>query len=267
MRLCSRMPFDSYMEHEEGVVKFEYHAAAARLANMYNMTRIADWVLPRLMRLFPAQFERWEATEELRSDCAEVSPEDAIEAVNLFRRLEWNDLLPSAIYVCCQLPIDKLMDGHVRADQFFERLPMAYRKLCITLQKTFVKESTTMSAQLFPDVPCKTCKTSGFFEPETCRKTFSAARQYDRGSLHGDPLGTYLRTKIVKWEREGQVCGECAKELRSRERNMRRSLWERLPSMCKPAADRSRHNTQAQVRASVTFLPMYVSLIYCCVYL
>ena len=52
------MPFDSYMEHEEGVVKFEYHAAAARLANMYNMTRIADWVLPRLMRLFPAQFER-----------------------------------------------------------------------------------------------------------------------------------------------------------------------------------------------------------------
>ncbi|RPD55033.1 hypothetical protein L227DRAFT_657196 [Lentinus tigrinus ALCF2SS1-6] len=223
-----------YRQRTQGVVEFEYHASAARLSNKYNLVAIAHQVTTHLSELFPSSFDLWDKNESLRTDRTHMSPEDAIEAVKLFRKLAWNDMLPAALYLCAQLSPEILLGGHVRADGTLERLSRADRVLCIELKMTFIKESDAMFAQLCGKGRGQKCETNGLFGSEICRDTLAEqVRRHDRDNLHGDPLGTHLRKKIGSWEKSKLVCVECARELRVREKDLRRSLWRKLPKMMK----------------------------------
>ncbi|KAI0750287.1 hypothetical protein C8Q80DRAFT_1253789 [Daedaleopsis nitida] len=226
-----------YLERTDGPTKFGHHAAAARLAQKYDALAVLDRVTVCLRAaFFPATFDLWAQHEQARAERHTMCPEDALEAVNLFRALGWNDMLPAALYICAsQLAPGTLLRGHPRADGTLEGLSTDDAARCVALQRTLVGESAAMAAALYALRPGKTCRNDRWFASNTCKATLvaeSASRVQDTGALSGDPLGGHLRGRIAEWEDKGSVCAECARALREREDVLRREFWSKLPALC-----------------------------------
>ena len=50
---------------------------------------------------------------------------EPIEAINLFRTLQWDDMLPGMFYFAAQLPKDAFLEGALRADGTLKKLSAA----------------------------------------------------------------------------------------------------------------------------------------------
>ncbi|KAI1792056.1 hypothetical protein LXA43DRAFT_1181239 [Ganoderma leucocontextum] len=208
-------------------------AAAARLAHKYTVPVVLSEAMLRLQQLFPPTFDIWEATEDVRATAERrVRPQDAIEAVNLFRALGSADgadkMLPIALYLCCQLAPGELLRGHRRADGTLERLAVDDVELCWKLQKTLAERATTMAEQL-----CRSGPWLVYADKKKC-KCFNCLdksvpwRWLTDRVRGGDPLGRMLRDRIDWAEREFKVCDKCLSKLRELEMMIRGAFWVEL---------------------------------------
>ncbi|KAI1792054.1 hypothetical protein LXA43DRAFT_358848 [Ganoderma leucocontextum] len=207
-------------------------AAATRLAHKYTVSVVLSEATLRLQQLFPPTFDIWEATEDVRVAAERVRPQDAVEAVNLFRTLgsagKADDMLPIALYLCCQLAPGELLRGHHRADGTLERLSIDDVELCWKLRETLSEKAAEMTEQLYrrvagsADAEKKKCKCFNAFEKSVPWKSLKEARG-------GDPLGRMLRDGIEAEKEKGfKLCDKCLSTLRELEKTVRGEFWEEL---------------------------------------
>ncbi|KAH9835468.1 uncharacterized protein C8Q71DRAFT_859090 [Rhodofomes roseus] len=97
-------------------VRFEDLANWIRLAHKYGIADLLENALALFRSLFPSDFASWARRGALQS------MHHSITAVNLARLTGTTTALPCALYECCQLPIETLLNGVVFADGTTEKL-------------------------------------------------------------------------------------------------------------------------------------------------
>lgn len=94
-------------------VPVEAALALFRLGSKYQVDHVRGEVLSRLERCFPTKLESW--TPNLRMATKypplTIEPQDSIAVVNLARTYDLPQLLPAALYMCCQLKPNQLVNG------------------------------------------------------------------------------------------------------------------------------------------------------------
>lgn len=101
----------------------EWVSAMLRLGRKYQISFIADEAIERLKRAYPVTVTEY----KLRNIVVEIQDYlgggMGIVAVNLARSYGLNEILPFALYTCCQLSMEQLVNGIVFPNGNVERLP------------------------------------------------------------------------------------------------------------------------------------------------
>ncbi|KAI1781887.1 hypothetical protein LXA43DRAFT_907382 [Ganoderma leucocontextum] len=210
-------------------VAFGILAALARLGHKYHI----DWVLKeatrRLKILFTRSYEDWTKHHERSNHLVVLSPFifPRIEVLNLIRLVGETDMLPVAIYRCCEFP-SLLVTGVTRVDGTVETLDLPTLELCVNAHTRLIQRQAQLNAEVFCGGPSKSCQ-----QTEACRAAMEAAYR----EVCGRPDAFLRHIDIDAGEtgpgkqRDKRICGRCASALRERDLEQRRELWDELPRL------------------------------------
>ena len=177
--------------------------------------------------LFPTSSQAWNTNASLRASM--LRKDDPIEAINLFRTLQWHNMLPTALYLASQLPIHTLLYGARRADGILETLDFADIERCVTLHRACINAYTAAYDLVFPVVQKSYCV--GWFRECHTQMAVEGAKVRHK-ALEGDPLGETLAQEIerIVGNSGGRVCAKCRKEAGRTESSHREGFWYALHS-------------------------------------
>ena len=186
------------------------------------MLDILEEAKKRMTPLFPTASEAWNANTSLRATTLDKN--DPIEAINLFRALQWDNMLPAALYLACQLPARTLLLGAPRADGTLEKLSAADVERCVNLHRACVEASVAAHDAVFPVEGKNRC--GGWFRGCHARMATDGLSVRDK-ALHGDPLGDTLRLELetIVGNSGGKICTTCLQAARQTERKHREEFW------------------------------------------
>ncbi|KAH9948565.1 hypothetical protein B0H21DRAFT_733074 [Amylocystis lapponica] len=110
---------------------FSLVASLIRLGHKYQMLDLRNAALERLKTLFPNNFDAWENLDTAWESAVMTGEDDGDEiiAVNLGRLTGEASILPTALYFCCQLKGDWIVNGITLADGTTEKLCRRRRAL------------------------------------------------------------------------------------------------------------------------------------------
>ena len=130
---------------------FAVLASLARIAHKYEVGWLLAEATCRLKTAFPDQFVIWQ--DDMSTSSVTMAPQDTIEAFNLFRRIGRLDMLPTAMYACCQLDLGRLIHGVVRADgAFTEKLSIDDIERCLKARRELTTSNVELALSLFSPV-------------------------------------------------------------------------------------------------------------------
>ncbi len=117
----------------EKIKEFSILASWVRMGHKYGVDTLLEGSLRQLETIFAADFSAWEAIQDESTPLSKISmrPQDAIEAVNLFRLVGRKHMLLTAFYLCCRLATKELLQGHSRADGTPEKLEVEDLQRCL----------------------------------------------------------------------------------------------------------------------------------------
>lgn len=133
-------------------------------------------------------------------------PAQAIEAVNLIRLLGHVDMLPTALYQCCQLEPSLILWGVERADGTIERLAPADIELCFQAVRGLHIITQSFLLDIFR--PCESCKHFQHCS-HVYRNTARVKATEEGGMFSGDPL-RYIEDPADVEPLAGSLCQSCA---------------------------------------------------------
>ncbi|TBU49274.1 hypothetical protein BD309DRAFT_996973 [Dichomitus squalens] len=220
----------NYLKHDESM-EFSDLAALARLGNKYQLDNLVSGVCGRLASVFSTKVKNFNpATWGADPPLINVKASDTIEAFNLFRLLGRADMIPVAMYVCCQLPISTLVRGVIRADGTREQLSPGDLEACLVAREALTAGYAWLSLTFLEVSACGTCTIPG-----RCTLAISDVRQ---GPASGpdlcqgtDVLSGSLAFLAGSMHRDQLICDDCRDMLMSRHESIRKTLWEQLPTM------------------------------------
>ena len=162
----------------------------------------------------------------------QFSPHDIISILNALREIDGDDMIPIALYLCCQLELRFLLTGHRRSDGSVAKLSNEDIELCLNLREDMVKESARMAMKLFAEAPDPSCRCHAVINEIYIDIVNGNYEDIPRTN----PLGPYWRGHIDLEEmgspqRHRRICSGCARSLRQRELKQRRELWDELPRL------------------------------------
>ncbi|KAI1786587.1 hypothetical protein LXA43DRAFT_952359 [Ganoderma leucocontextum] len=206
-------------------VAFGILAALARLGHKYHI----DWVLKeatrRLKILFTRSYEDWTKHHERSNHLVVLSPFifPRIEVLNLIRLVGETDMLPVAIYRCCEFP-SLLVTGVTRVDGTVETLDLPTLELCVNAHTRLIQRQAQLNAEVFCGGPSKSCQ-----QTEACRAAMVAAYREVCGRpdafLSGSLLDFRLSFNILG------ICSSCEAYLVEREQDGMKAAWKDLPKL------------------------------------
>ncbi|RPD82271.1 hypothetical protein L226DRAFT_607426 [Lentinus tigrinus ALCF2SS1-7] len=219
----------SYLKHGEPI-PFAVLAALARLAHKYQLDELLAGACGRLASVFSADFDQWRITCGASNSLVSLEPTDAIEAFHLFRLIDRTDMIPTALYACCQLPFQDLLQGVMRADGTLEKLSSEDLERCLSVREFFTTAFAWMSLTFLdvdPDVRCN--------QPALCAESIQKLRlgpQSGPDICQGTKLlSNYFSTLAKSMKADGFICGECLGMLLRRQYNLLRKIWSDLPAL------------------------------------
>ncbi|KAM5531624.1 hypothetical protein V8D89_014710 [Ganoderma adspersum] len=200
-------------------VAFSTIAAVARLGHKR-----------RLRSIFRPSYEEWCQQEGRSSHLVGSVPSSGwIEALNLIRLIGETDMLPVAIYQCCQPPSTVLFKGTRRVDGTVETLDLPTLELCFNVHTKLIQRQAQLNGRIFCLGPFATCQ-----DKQECGATIS---EFYRGILispsflSGHPLNGSIYRLIKSLEVRPMICALCVAALMERDRDGRRAVWGDLPSI------------------------------------
>ena len=223
-------------------------ANCIRMAHKYDIQDLLQDCLKELERYFPTNLNSWNS----RLQCDPRS--SAIEAVNLARLTGTSSILPAALYSCCQLDGQELLQGRARADGVVENLSAEDLARCIDGKVKLCARFTQLVYGIFDVGEDESCKRGAGY----CMHSLVSFRAHllEKGGLQYKPTGTLLSWKsyVVQQNRaykgtaRGSACTTCINSLCKRERELRRELWDELPElMGLPIRDDAEDGEEAEI--------------------
>ena len=164
----------------------------------------------------------------------QFTPHDMISILKTLREIDGDDLIPVALYLCCQLEPRFLLKGHRRSDGSVAKLSNEDIELCLNLREDMVRESARMAMRLFAEAPDPSCRCHAVINEIYMDIINGNYEDIPRTS----PLGPYWRWHIDMEEmgspqRHRRICSSCARSLRDRKStrlNSSHSGEYRMPS-------------------------------------
>ncbi|KAH9932309.1 uncharacterized protein B0H18DRAFT_987525 [Fomitopsis serialis] len=132
-----------YVPEDDG--ELDHLSYRIRLSHKYGIEYLLKESIQQLQALFPTRFDDW----------ADLNPSGpysalrAITAVNLARLTDTPSILPSAIYACCQLLDQVLLEGATHLDGTIETLGRGDLIKCMKAKVKFTCMQTHMVHQQF----------------------------------------------------------------------------------------------------------------------
>ncbi|TBU41579.1 hypothetical protein BD309DRAFT_1081994 [Dichomitus squalens] len=226
----------SYL-HPEQTISFPILAALARLGHKYQLDQLLDAVIFRLQRTFNTDLEVWDRSRGFGADSPlGLVPNNAIEALNLFRRLQRSDMIPTALCGCSRLPPAVLIHGVDRADGVTrESLELTDLELCWKVQKRLIREAVdqmTLFSEYFvtrlAEVKCQ--------RRDYCIEGLKILLQETRRGMSYlafvDPLDKFssiFESDDARFSK--RLCRDCLAVLKSRHWELRKKVWGKLPDI------------------------------------
>ena len=186
---------------------------------------------------FPSTFAEWEARLGAR-----LSTEDAVEAINVFRAIGDDDTTTAHMRVvlyalACSggLSYRALLHGTRRRDGVLETLRKEDIERCVLLMEVLAEKSVWMATRLFEGEASVDCRGADGQCDARISETHTAIIYDDDDDewVGADPLGESMRAQIdsMALEMGRGICGICAGMLCERDRELRRELWEEMPTL------------------------------------
>ncbi|KAI1781603.1 hypothetical protein LXA43DRAFT_978012 [Ganoderma leucocontextum] len=232
----------------DATVKFSVLAALARLSHKYQLDQLLEAVVLKLQRTFTTQFEVWNRSGGFleRSSPLELGFRHAIEALNLFRLLDRPDMVPVALYGCCQLQPAELLRGVKRDDGVSqERLSPADLELCMETKPRLMQAAVRLMMALSDFVEARislVCSgKQGCLVPKACLGSLdsllSSTRVQMRCKIDADALNGIFSEEMNMWVSLGRLCAVCGDALRAAHLKFRREAWGSLPMLMRMTID------------------------------
>ncbi|KAI0788373.1 hypothetical protein C8Q74DRAFT_1195685 [Fomes fomentarius] len=225
--LCAIYDGMSYM-HPDKPVQFSVLASLARLAHKYQLDFILEESIRRLKTIYTSKFEIWDKHQGISHGGIELKPCDALEAFNLFRRVDQPEMLPTAFYACCRLKTSQILHGTERSDGTLEILEPGDLERCLDSRialQIHGAQAAVLSYDVHTDQGCS--------KPPLCGTTLRNQRRAFPSStpeiLGTHPLTQFLAYRAEQFGHMQLLCPACVKMLRQNDLERRLSVWRDLP--------------------------------------
>ncbi|PCH43096.1 hypothetical protein WOLCODRAFT_74112 [Wolfiporia cocos MD-104 SS10] len=204
-------------------VSFDIVAAHVRLGHKYQMGEIYTAALRRMHSCFTNNLVTWLTVEkEYKSAEMSFEPIDAITAVNLARLTKEHSMLPTALFICSQLPPDMLVRGVQRPDGSWEQLSPDDLARCIEGRTRLFGRRLFSSVRIgLPHLIGKELRYPSEDFYRHCRDT--------NMPLKPDMIPTASRT--LSTPTPTWCCERCMWIMRDEEITQRNELWKDLPEI------------------------------------
>ncbi|TFY58623.1 hypothetical protein EVJ58_g6302 [Rhodofomes roseus] len=169
-----------------------------------------------------------------RADVDKASPlmtykrRDAIAAVNIGRLTGIASILPVALYMCCQLETEIIVNGFKRRDGRREQLAPKDIMRCLNARKTLVHDNVVSATRIFAPVTSGGCTS-----PKTC--TVSLVDLLHGQVRYDGALNDYRCLEdwvpFLHFDNPNYLalCDDCQLLVQGRAADERERLWFRLP--------------------------------------
>ncbi len=222
-------------------------AALARLSPKYQLDQLLGIVLRRMKDTFTAQLDVWDRRFDgfPGGSSLRLSRTDAIEALNLFRLLRRPEMIPVALYNCCQNKPKLLTRPFTRRDGVTrEQLAPSDLELCLEVKEQLLRATVRLLTQM-----CEACNawvlqleaSDGDRNPGPCSSPGNCSdglralldNYYEnlRDCVFPDPLDTYYGAMLDSLVHTGGICTACGYALQAEYSRLRKKVWESLPGL------------------------------------
>ncbi|RDX50843.1 hypothetical protein OH76DRAFT_1402057 [Lentinus brumalis] len=225
---------------------FSVLAAWVRIGTKYDMGKLVDHAIGQLQSLFPACLPEWDdrGNPESRHGFAGAN---AIEALNLFQATKRFEMVPAAVYRCCQLAPAVVRNGTTRADGTRERLSRKNIDLVARAKERSKEHGARMIEECEEQLEqAESCSYSWGF-PDGCAEVISHLGYTEENGKEawrdGDPLNSRFLHYVDEQE-DGKdyqsrddfancmgACSNCIEEVHEQLGVMRAVVWNDLPAM------------------------------------
>lgn len=213
------------------------------LGTKYQVEELREEAIQQLHRRYPKKIGGWDETCRTDSDSSGASTilvsysidEDLIIA-NVARAMDLPDIHLAALYGCCSLPFDTLVNGRTLDDGTVERLSPTDLIACLQgKENLLVTARANIRMNLFaPEAPPVNCRT-----PDACAdKTAVLLAKYRTAEARPYRLYDPLRPEDEEIERQCAdigLCHDCVKFYIARHASLRQEVRSNLDKyICSP---------------------------------
>ncbi|PCH43108.1 hypothetical protein WOLCODRAFT_103090 [Wolfiporia cocos MD-104 SS10] len=201
-------------------VEFSTIAAVVRLGHKYELDDLKFAALGRLERCFPTEYVNWDFTSNRAKSCGVViKPADAIVAVNLARLTNTLSILPVALYQCCWLSTEDLLQGGMDS---IDKLSTDDLRRCINAKALIALSTSGIIATISRKRPY-TCSCEA-----VVRRVVEHLANDHEACL--DPSQVQWPNRSIKYI-ERHCCPACRAEVQSKRMQQAKITWSRLPKL------------------------------------
>ncbi|KAM5544058.1 hypothetical protein V8D89_002244 [Ganoderma adspersum] len=228
----------NYLRPEQ-VVTFPVLAALARLSHKYQLHQLLAAAIHRLKGTFATQLDVYERSGGFSTRSPlKLRRSDAIEALNLFRLLDRPEMIPVALYECCQYGPAFLLQGITRLDGITrENLSPSDLELCFRVTTELVRATVCLLTELCESYTARLLGAStspDCSSPGLCLNGLKILldrcwHDYLVDCIFPDPFGTMYVALVDNILRDKElVRGACEDVFRAEYSQLRKDVWASL---------------------------------------
>ncbi|KAI0637381.1 hypothetical protein C8Q77DRAFT_1050998 [Trametes polyzona] len=213
-------------------MEFAELAALIRMSHKYHVEDLHSRAMHHFKLYFTNDLAVWDTAGVDGNLFLHITPPDAIAAINLARLTHADSVLPTALYLCCQLD-GELTSGVERADGTTERLDPKDLELVLRGRTELVRASTRGACTICKPHPSPQCAGA----KGSCERALREILGMMLDGLQKDPIGDIAGyAALDSWEHWIEdvvelwpLCEPCRTMLHARDLDVRRDVWKRLP--------------------------------------
>ncbi|KAL7283054.1 hypothetical protein ACG7TL_002478 [Trametes sanguinea] len=228
-------------------MEFAELAALIRMSHKYHVEDLHTRAMHHFKLYFTNDLAVWDTAGIDGNLFLHITLPDAIAAVNLARLTHADSVLPTALYLCCQLDAE-LTAGVERADGSTERLDAKDLELVLRGRTELVRASTRGACTICKPSPSPQCASAGGSKgsngsgggggANACERALREILNMMLDGLQKDPIGDIAGyAALDSWEHWIEdvvelwpLCEPCRAMLHARDLDVRRDVWKRLPT-------------------------------------
>lgn len=200
-----------------------------RLGSKYQISHIRNEAIRRLNICFPSTMAEY---DRLYTNGAHpgffpaiYNERQSIIILNLARSFQLQNLIPVALYNCCQLSCESLFRGVENESGGLECLSPEDLRLCLIVREKMQERMSVAARMMVSPRPCQSCRTRN-----VCRQALLDMVDPFQSSLIGNTANP-LRV-MTRWLRAyggwRKLCQGCLKQLTAKWHNEREVAWKVL---------------------------------------